>query len=62
MSRNKECVTEIAACEILGLYLVASKDNDLKSMQLKVLETLSGLINVQKMVKEAHTKGKLLLN
>lgn len=60
ISRNKECVNEIAACEILGNYLVALRDNDLKNLQLKVLETLSGLINVQKMVKEAHTKGAII--
>lgn len=60
ISRNKECVNEIAACEILGYYLVALKDNDLKDLQLRVLETLSGLINHQKMVKEAHIKGAVI--
>lgn len=57
VSRNKECVNEIAACEILGYFLVALKDNELKDVQDRVLETLSGLLNVQKMVKEAQNKG-----
>lgn len=60
VSRNKDCVTEIAACELLGQYLVALKDADLKDVQLKVLETLSGLVNVQRMVKEAHAKGAIV--
>lgn len=57
VSRNKDCVSEIAACEILGQFLVALKDDHLKDVQIKVLETLSGLLNVQKMVKEAQIKG-----
>lgn len=57
VSRNKECVSEIAACEILGHFLVALRDTELKEMQDRVLETLSGLLNVQKMVKEAQSKG-----
>lgn len=60
VSRNKECVNEIAACEILGHFLIALKDDDLKSMQDKVLETLSGLLNVQRMVKEAQAKGAVM--
>lgn len=59
VSRNKECVSEIAACEILGHFLVSLRDNELKEMQDRVLETLSGLLNVQKMVKEAQSKGEL---
>lgn len=64
VSRNKECVSEIAACEILGHFLVALRDTELKEMQDRVLETLSGLLNVQKMVKEAQSKGnkQLILN
>ncbi|XP_065077705.1 dnaJ homolog subfamily C member 13 isoform X2 [Ochlerotatus camptorhynchus] len=60
VSRNKECVTEISACEIFGLYLVALKDKDLRDMQLKVLETLSGLLNVPRMIKEGHLKGAVI--
>ncbi|XP_058835825.1 dnaJ homolog subfamily C member 13 isoform X1 [Topomyia yanbarensis] len=60
VSRNKECVTEISACEIFGLYLVALRDKDLRDMQQKVLETLSGLLNVPKMIKEGHTKGAVI--
>ncbi|XP_039452152.1 dnaJ homolog subfamily C member 13 isoform X2 [Culex pipiens pallens] len=60
VSRNKECVTEISACEIFGLYLVALQDKDLRDMQLKVLETLSGLLNVPKMIKEGHSKGAVI--
>lgn len=60
VSRNKDCVTEISACEMLGQYLVALKDTDLKDVQQKVLETLSGLVNVQRMVKEAHSKGAII--
>lgn len=57
VSRNKECVSEIAACEILGHFLVALRDNELRDMTDRVLETLSGLLNVQRMVKEAQNKG-----
>lgn len=60
VSRNKECVNEIAACEILGKFLIALKDEELKPMQMRVLETLSGLLNVQRMVKEAHSKGAVI--
>lgn len=60
VSRNKECVTEISSCEIFGLYLVALKDKDLRDVQLKVLETLSGLLNVPRMVKEGHLKGAVI--
>lgn len=60
VSRNKECVNEIAACQILGKFLVAFKDDELKPMQMKVLETLSGLLNVQRMIKEAQTKGAVI--
>lgn len=60
VSRNKECVNQIAACEIIGKFLIAFKDDDLKTMQLKVLETLSGLLNVQRMVKEAQAKGAVI--
>ncbi|XP_055697619.1 dnaJ homolog subfamily C member 13 isoform X2 [Phlebotomus papatasi] len=60
VSRNKECVSDIAACEILGHFLVAMKDRDLTELQVKVLETLSGLINAQQMVKEAQMKGSVI--
>lgn len=60
VSRNKECVNEIAACEILGRFLITLKDDELKAMQMKVLETLSGLLNVQRMVKEAQAKGAVI--
>ncbi|XP_055920872.1 dnaJ homolog subfamily C member 13 isoform X1 [Eupeodes corollae] len=60
VSRNKECVSEIAACEILGSFLVALRDPDLRASQVKVLETLSGLMNVQEMIKEAQNKGAVI--
>lgn len=60
VSRNKECVNEIAACEILGQFLIALKDEELKPMQMRVLETLSGLLNVQRMVKGAQSKGVVI--
>ena len=60
VSRNKECVSEIAACEILGNFLVALRDPDLRASQVKVLETLSGLMNVQEMIKEAQNKGAVI--
>lgn len=60
VSRNKECVSEVAACEILGNYLVALRDPELRASQVKVLETLSGLMNVQEMIKEAQTKGAVI--
>lgn len=60
VSRNKDCVNEIAACEILGHFLVAMRDPELKDVKDRVLETLSGLLNVQKMVKEAQAKGAVI--
>uniref|UniRef100_A0A1A9X3H4 J domain-containing protein n=1 Tax=Glossina brevipalpis TaxID=37001 RepID=A0A1A9X3H4_9MUSC len=60
VSRNKDCVSEIAACEILGNFLVTLKDPELLASQQKVLETLSGLINVQEMIKEAQMKGAVI--
>ncbi|XP_053672781.1 dnaJ homolog subfamily C member 13 [Anopheles nili] len=60
VSRNKECVTEIAACEIVGLYLIVLKDPDLREHRPRVLETLSGLLNVPRMIKEAHSKGAVI--
>lgn len=61
VSRNKDCVSEISSCDLLGYYLTSLKDMDLKDVQQKVLDTLSGLVNVQKMVKEAHSKGKEII-
>lgn len=60
VSRNKDCVNEIAACETLGQFLIALKDEELQPMQMRVLETLSGLLNVQRMVKEAQSKGAVI--
>lgn len=56
LSRNKECVTEISACEILGQFLRIMKDDDFQKQ--RVLDTLSGLTNAPQLVKEAHSKGK----
>lgn len=56
LSRNKECVTEISACEILGTFLRTIKDEDFQKQ--RVLDTLSGLTNAPQLVKEAHAKGK----
>jgi DnaJ homolog subfamily C member 13 len=56
LSRNKECVTEISACEILGVFLRTMKDDDFQKQ--RVLDTLSGLTNAPQLVKEAHSKGK----
>jgi DnaJ homolog subfamily C member 13 len=58
LSRNKECVTEISACEILGSFLRAMKDEDFQKQ--RVLDTLSGLTNAPQLVKEAHSKGESL--
>lgn len=55
LSRNKECVTEISACEILGTFLRTMKDDDFQKQ--RVLDTLSGLTNAPQLVKEAHAKG-----
>lgn len=60
VSRNKECVSEIAACELLGQFLIALKDEELKHQQSRVLETLSGLLNIQMIVKEAQNKGAVI--
>lgn len=57
LSRNKECVTEISACEILGQFLRIMKDDDFQKQ--RVLDTLSGLTNAPQLVKEAHSKGTL---
>lgn len=59
-SRHKDCVSEIAACELLGNFLVTLRNNDLKLSRQKVLETLSGLMNVQEMIKEAQAKGAVI--
>jgi hypothetical protein len=59
LSRNKECVNEISACEIMGQFLRTLKDDDFQKQ--RVLETLSGLTNSPQLVKEAHAKGKRLL-
>lgn len=50
----------MAVDELLGNFLVAIKDPDLQNSQLKVLQTLSGLINVQEMIKEAQMKGAVI--
>lgn len=60
VSRNKECVSEIGACEILGQFLVAIKDPDLLNEQQAVLDTLSGLLNVQRLIKEGQAKGAVM--
>lgn len=60
VSRHKECVTEIAACEILGRFLIALRDPDMRDDQPRVLETLSGLMNAQEMIKEAQNKGAVI--
>lgn len=60
LSRNKECVTEISACEILGHFLRIMKDDDFQKQ--RVLDTLSGLTNAPQLVKEAHSKGKYARN
>lgn len=57
VSRNAECVAAIAAAEILGLFLVAVRDPQLAERQQSVLHTLSGLLNAQRLVKEAQQRG-----
>ncbi|KAG5676781.1 hypothetical protein PVAND_006590 [Polypedilum vanderplanki] len=58
LSRNKECVTEISSCEMLGQFLRIMKDDDFQKQQ--VLDTLSGLTNAPQLVKEAHQKGVVI--
>lgn len=60
VSRNKECVSEIGACDLLGSFLVAMRDSELRSEQQGVLDTLSGLMNVQRLIKEAQQKGAVI--
>ncbi|KAL5285788.1 DNAJC13 family protein [Megaselia abdita] len=60
VSRHKECVNEIAACEILGQFLIALRDPDMRDDQPSVLDTLSGLMNAQEMIKEAQSKGAVI--
>lgn len=60
VSRNKECVSEIGACDQLGSFLVAMRDPELRSEQQNVLDTLSGLMNVQRLIKEAQLKGAVI--
>lgn len=57
VSRNAECVKEIAAAEILGHFLVAIRDAHLDDRQQSVLHTLSGLLNAQRLIKEAQRRG-----
>lgn len=61
LSRNKDCVTEISSCEILGQFLKTMKDEDFQNMKPQVLDTLSGLINAPQLVKEAHAKGNFIM-
>lgn len=60
VSRNKECVSEIGACDLLGSFLVAMRDAELRGEQQSVLDTLSGLMNVQRLIKEAQQKGAVI--
>lgn len=60
VSRNKECVSEIGNCDVLGSFLVAMRDSELHTEQQRVLDTLSGLMNVQKLIKEAQLKGAVI--
>lgn len=57
VTRNQECVNDIAANEVI-LHLLLSL-NDLKDSQLLILETLYALMSTTRIVKDALNKGKL---
>lgn len=60
MTRNEECVNDIASSEVLGhLLLVLFSVPD---KQLNALEILCALISTTKIVKEALSKGKFFLS
>lgn len=57
VTKNHECVSDIAASQILGhLLLLLFTLPDPESQQL-ILDTLYGLTSTTKIVKEAVTKG-----
>lgn len=55
VTRNQECVNDIASCEILGYLLLALYT--LTENQMQILETLYALMSTTKIVKEALNKG-----
>lgn len=55
VTRNHECVNDIAACEILGHLLLILYT--LPEQQLQTLDILCALMSTTKIVKEALSKG-----
>lgn len=55
VTRNHECVNDIAACEVLGHLLLVLYT--LTEQQLQTLETLYALMSTTKIVKESLSKG-----
>lgn len=56
ITRNQECVNDIASCEVLGYLLLALYT--LPDNQMQILEILYALMSTTKIVKEALNKGK----
>lgn len=56
ITRNQECVNDIASCEILGHLLLVLYT--LQDKQMQTLETLYALMSTTKIVKEALNKGE----
>lgn len=57
VTKNQECVDDIAANEIIVHLLLAL--NSLQECQLLILETLYALMSSTKIVKDALSKGKI---
>lgn len=56
VTKNHECVNDIAACEILGHLLLVLYT--LPDQQISILEILYALMSTTKIVKESLCKGK----
>lgn len=57
VTKNQECVDDIAANEVIVHLLLAL--NSLQECQLLILETLYALMSSTKIVKDALSKGKI---
>lgn len=58
ITRNNECISDIAACEVLGYLLLGLYS--LQDYYHQILDVLSALITNTKIVKEALNKGAVL--
>ncbi|XP_017781227.1 PREDICTED: dnaJ homolog subfamily C member 13 [Nicrophorus vespilloides] len=58
VTRNNECVNDIAASEVLGYLLLVLYT--MQDSQLQILDVLHALMSTTKLVKEALSKGALI--